>query len=118
MSINVTIATKLYIKLFCEKIGKDSFGNLYYQTKNKDYSGKKKRIVMYKGTVEASKIPALWHAWLHYTIDEAPLDQVHYKWEKTHIPNLTGTEYAYMPPGLGKNKREKATGDYEAWTPY
>jgi NADH:ubiquinone oxidoreductase subunit len=32
---------------------------------------------------------------------------------------LTGTELAYRPPGhaLAGNHRDKATGDYEAWTP-
>ena len=113
----MTFATKLFVRFFCSRIGQDDFGNAYYQSKGKDSSGKYRRLVLYKGLAEASKVPAMWHAWLHYTIDEAPLNQVHYKWEKIHIPNLTGTRYAYAPPGLGNNKRDKATGDYEAWTP-
>ena len=35
------------------------------------------------------------------------------------VPNLTGTKAAYRPPGhiLKGGQRDKATGDYEAWTP-
>lgn len=107
----MTIGTKLYIKFFCEKIGTDRFGNIYYQSK----CPKKKRLVYYNGKAEGSKIPPLWNAWLHYTVDEVPENQVHYyNWEKVHIPNLTGTEYAYFPKGI---KNCKKTGSYESWTP-
>lgn len=107
----MTIGTKIYIKFFCQKVGSDRFGNIYYQTKG----SKKKRLVYYKGKPEASKIPALWNAWLHYTVDELPENQIHcYSWEKTHIPNLTGTEYAYFPKGL---KNNRVIGSYEPWAP-
>lgn len=112
----MNFSTRLYIKLFCKELGRDDSGNRYYQTKSKDSSGKYRRFVVYKGLTEASKVSAMWNAWLHYTIDEAPLNKVHYTWEKAHIPNLTGTDYAYTPPGLN-GKRNKATGDYEPWAP-
>ena len=34
-------------------------------------------------------------------------------------PNHTGTNAAYLPPGhdLRGGKRDRATGDYEAWQP-
>ena len=40
-------------------------------------------------------------------------------WEKDHHPNLTGTVYAYRPTGslALHEKRQAATGDYEAWSP-
>jgi NADH:ubiquinone oxidoreductase subunit len=40
-------------------------------------------------------------------------------WEKPHIPNLTGTIAAYRPSGAISRggERQRATGDYEAWTP-
>lgn len=114
----MTFSTRLFVKLFCSKIGQDLFGNDYYQTKYKTPSGKHKRLVLYKGLTEASKIPALWNAWLHYTIDEAPLNEVHYNnWEKPHIPNLTGTKYAYTPLEIDNKLGKKASGDYQAWTP-
>ena len=39
--------------------------------------------------------------------------------EKPHIPNMTGTPAAYRPPGstLGRGKRPRVTGDYQAWKP-
>jgi len=116
-----SLGTKIFIKFFCKAMGKDQFGNCYYQTKQKDGSGKFKRIVMYNGIEDASKIPALWHAWLHYTIDELPQNQLHYNWEKIHVPNLTGTDWSYLPSGcknsLTNGIRRKTTGDYQAWKP-
>lgn len=116
-----TIGTKIFIKLFCLSVGQDQFGNSYYQTKKKGSTGKYKRLVIYNGIEDASKIPALWHAWLHYTVDDIPLNQIKYNWEKTHVPNLTGTDYAYFPDGYkeisnGEIKRN-ANGNYQAWKP-
>ena len=44
---------------------------------------------------------------------------VHRAWQLPHIPNTTGTEAAYRPPGhtLEGGHRARATGDYQAWTP-
>jgi NADH:ubiquinone oxidoreductase subunit len=38
---------------------------------------------------------------------------------REHVPNLTGTDRAYRPPGhtLQGGRRDRATGDYEPWTP-
>ena len=52
-----------------------------------------KRWVMFNGEIEASKIPPHWHAWLHKSIDEPPLNYSHkYSWQKDHKPNMTGTK--------------------------
>ena len=116
----MNIGTAIYTWLNGREIGQDQFGNRYYEHKSEAAAGyKRKRWVMYKGIVEASKVPAEWHAWLHYTA-EAPLDTDNdFEWQKEHLPNLTGTRYAYRPPGhvLEGGKRDAATGDYEAWTP-
>ena len=104
-------------------IGEDSFGNRYFEardTKN-SYDGRKRRWITYKGYADASKVPAEWHGWLHHTFDEpptvAPLKVR--SWEKPHLPNLTGTPYAYRPKGsiAGDGERARAVGDYQAWTP-
>jgi len=90
----------------------DGFGNRYYQ---------ERRWVIYNGEAEASRVPPEWHAWLHYTIDEPPLVSgvPPRDWHKPHQPNQTGTGEAYRPPGhlLAGGRRDKATGDYEPWTP-
>jgi NADH:ubiquinone oxidoreductase subunit len=97
-------------------VGKDDFGNRYYQTKDG-----KRRWVIYVGTVEASRVPPEWHGWLHHTFAlpptvDAPKPRA---WEAPHQPNLTGTSAAYHPDGSlwAEGKRPPATGDYEAWRP-
>jgi NADH:ubiquinone oxidoreductase subunit len=66
-------------------------------------------------------VPAEWHGWLHHRSAEPPtvVAPVHRSWQKPHIPNRTGTEAAYRPPGhtLEGAHRARATGDYQAWTP-
>jgi NADH:ubiquinone oxidoreductase subunit len=102
-------------------IGQDEQGNRYFEDRKVNHHGRKRRWVLYKGEPEASKVPPEWHGWLHYGM-EAPLakDSAYHKsWVKPHQANLTGTAMAYRPPGhqLEGGKRDKATGDYEAWTP-
>ena len=102
-----------------EQVGEDSFGNLYYQQR-KSSKGRRRRWVIYNGKDEASAVPAEYHAWLHYTIDEFPSNPTPRRpWMSEHEPNHTGTELAYRPPGhvLQGGQREKATGDYQAWSP-
>ena len=113
----MTIATKLHTLFNGKLIGKDQFGNRYFEHKRLQVSGKKKRWVLYKGKAEPSKVPAAWHGWLHYTIDNIPEER--YAWQKEHLPNLTGTTLAYHPAGhpQGGGKRSKTTSDIEAWNP-
>ena len=89
------------IKLSAKKIGEDEFGNQYFQ--NKDG----KRLVVYNGIAEASKIPAEWHGWIHYSTNITPTcANIHkFSWQKIHLPNLTGTKNAYSP----KNSSAKKT---------
>ncbi|HEY1614822.1 MAG TPA: NADH:ubiquinone oxidoreductase subunit NDUFA12 [Rhizomicrobium sp.] len=97
-------------------VGRDNFGNRYYQ----DRAGKR-RWVLYNGTVDASRVPAEWHGWLHHTFREPPtVAPPRIKsWEKEHVPNLTGTSLAYRPAGslAATGQHAPATGEYEAWKP-
>lgn len=114
----------LWIKLLTwfkgERVGEDNFGNRYYRQKRLE-NGQERRWVIYKGLPEASKVPAEWHGWLHYIEKDPPTLKTleKWSWEKKHLPNLTGTPYAYYPPGhfFAGGKRDSATGDYEAWSP-
>lgn len=111
--------TSLYTLFFGKLIGNDSFGNKYYERKGKRY-GHDQRWVTYRGAVDPSKVPAEWHGWLHHVDDCPPTDAYKkYSWQKPHQQNLTGTGGAYYPPGsiLSGGKRDKATGDYQAWRP-
>ncbi len=103
-------------------VGEDQFGNRYYHGRKVSANGRRRRWVIYSnGDDEASRVPPEHHAWLHYTIDEFPDDTVSKRreWQEEHLPNMTGTPDAYRPPGhsLMGGKRDKATGDYQAWSP-
>ena len=108
-----TIGTKLFTLLTGSKVGQDEFGNRYFTNK------KGRRWVIYKGISEASKVPAEWHRWLHKTTDAIPQDVKKYDWEKSHLPNLTGTIHSHAPSGHASKggKRAKVAGDYQAWKP-
>ena len=102
-----TLGTRLTILFFGKFVGKDNFGNKYYQTK------KGKRFVIYNGEVDASKIPTEWYSWMHFTPNK--IENNHelkkYDWQKPHKHNLTGTDSAYYP-NKNKNAIEKK---YKSW---
>ena len=121
-----TIGTRLFTWLHGEDVGRDADGNRYYRHKKggTTMSGslqKERRWVIYAGEDEASRVPPEWHCWLHHTTDKTPPadGNPRFFWMKDHVPNLTGTDQAYLPPGhtLRGGKRDRATGDYEPWTP-
>ena len=56
-----TIGTKIKTVLFGKFVGKDCFGNKYYESKNN------KRWVIYADEIDASKIPVEWYSWIHFT---------------------------------------------------
>ena len=105
-------------------IGEDDYGNSYYEARDASdsYDGRKRRWVIYRGYAEASKVPAEWHGWLHYTFDEpptvAPLTRK--VWEKDHMPEphrhdrWPGGRRARSPAAASG---QAASGDYEAWRP-
>jgi NADH:ubiquinone oxidoreductase subunit len=102
-------------------VGEDSQGNQFFEERRPSLEGRKRRYVKYKGLAEASRVDANWHGWMHYTIDEPPTASARkpYAWEKPHAANLTGTVKAYRPKGslARSGVRERATSDYEAWSP-
>lgn len=115
----MTIGTRLFTRLRGREVGRDRFGNVYYEERRARQGHRQRRWVMYAGAVDASEVPPEWHAWLHYTLD-APLSETkRYAWQQEHQPNLTGTPAAYRPPGhdLEGGRRARATGDYQAWSP-
>ena len=114
------LGTLFYTWVRGDQVGTDEFGNRYYRSKGKKLQGRERRWVLYKGEVEASRIPPEWHAWLHHTCEEPPLGaRPEIPWEKPHLANQTGTSGAYRPGGsvLSDQERQKSGGDYQAWTP-
>lgn len=119
--VMTTLVTWVTTLLHGRRVGKDSFGNIYYEERKTPKQRRKRRWVVYNGVDEASRVPPLWHAWLHYTIDAPPDESAERgpAWQKAHVPNVTGTAQAYRPPGhtLQGGRRAKATGDYDPWIP-
>ncbi len=110
-----TLATRFNTWRFGEKVGEDASGNIYYRSTDD------RRWVIYNGAIDASRIPAGWHGWIHHRTDVAPSDEAYAMrdWELPHQPNMTGTMGAYRPKGAigNQTKRPDTTGDYEAWSP-
>jgi NADH:ubiquinone oxidoreductase subunit len=111
----MTIGTRLFTWWRGELVGTDAFGNSYYRDKRKGG----RRWVLYNGPAEASMVPADWHGWLHYTVQDPPTEAPPLPWQKQHEPNLTGTPQAYKPSGAvdRSGRHAPATGDYEPWRP-
>lgn len=125
---HVTIGTRLLTWLRGKFVGEDEYGNRYYcepsqrdAKSNAKNNGRERRWVIYAGDAEGSKVPPVWHAWLHHTTDQVPDagTLARRPWQKSHQPNLTGTAAAYRPSGSVQRggRRARATGDYEPWTP-
>ncbi len=116
-----TLSTKLYTKARGRLVGKDEFGNEYYEDRkaNGPALRKPRRWVIYNGYAEASKVPPEWFGWLHYTVDIPPNEESYHRkpWEKPYVENTTGTRLAYRPPGslAGEMRRPKTDGDYQSW---
>lgn len=105
-----------------QRVGTDVLGNKYYRAKPRPGYKRERRWVIYKGDVDASKVPPEWHGWLHHQTNDVPepgAESFRRPWQKPHQPNMTGTNQAYRPPGhiLKGGQRDKATGDYKAWSP-
>ena len=102
-----TIGTRLFTIFFGKYVGKDSFGNKYYQNKSGN------RWVIYKDEIDASKIPNEWFSWMHFTKNK--IEKNHklekYNWQKPHQPNMTGSDKAYYP---NKNK-DVTKKKYKTW---
>lgn len=115
----MNLGTWLFTLLKGGRVGADADGNIYYQERRPRAGYRVLRWVAYAGAPEASRVPPEWHAWLHYTTDAPLAERARRPWEKPHLPNATGTPAGYRPPGhdYRGGARQRATGDYEAWTP-
>tara|TARA_B100001121_G_scaffold300675_1_gene310773 strand:+ start:2072 stop:2434 length:363 start_codon:yes stop_codon:yes gene_type:complete len=103
-----TLGTRLQTIFFGNFVGEDEFGNKYYENKKR-----KKRWVIYKGEIEATKIPVDWYSWIHFIKNK--IEETHelkkYDWQKKHLSNQTGTEKAYNPQKNQDANKKK----YKSW---
>ena len=109
-----TLGTAIFSRRHGTKVGEDPLGNLYFE-------GKGRRWVMYAGSNDVSRVPPDWYAWLTRQIDDVPDKALPPapKFLREPTPNLTGTPAAYRPSGaLEKGaRRQRSSGDYQAWSP-
>lgn len=115
----MTIGTRLFTWFAGRAVGSDPAGNIYYEERRARSGARARRWVIYAGLPEASAVAPEWHGWLHHMIEEPLSIESRRPWQKAHIPNMTGTPFAYRPPGhdYRGGKTPSATGDYESWTP-
>lgn len=112
--------TRIHLIFFARFIGEDEYRNKYFQSnKRKDYLSRYKRFCIFNGKVEASKIPAEWHSWMHYNA-EAPISYKKQFWMKSHTPVLTGTVYAFTPnsnssTNIYEKTNAKKNQNYTPW---
>ena len=105
-----TIGTFIYTLFTGKFAGADQFGNKYY------FNSQGKRWVIYKSSVESSKIPPEWHLWIHFLTRNIPSNSLNkFSWQKQHEENLTGTERAYKPEGSLTSVNKKNIKKYETW---
>ena len=100
-----TLGTRIQTLLFGKFVGKDSFGNKYYENR----SGK--RWVVYSGEIEATKISSDWYSWIHHINNkiEKSKDIKKYEWQKPSQPNKTGTNESYHPNKENNEIKQKYT---------
>lgn len=110
---------EFFIKRSCDFVGQDQFGHRYFVARNKNGTQKPRRYVIYKGIKEPSKVPPMWHGWLHYLTDTVPLNSKDndYEWQKKPLPNLTGTKNAYLSLNAHDKAQVRALEDYTPWKP-
>jgi NADH:ubiquinone oxidoreductase subunit len=87
------IIDKIINRIFAKEVGRDNFGNRYFKSNFKDYLGRKRRIVEYKGLADPTKIESSWYSWIHFLNDEIPINNANrYSWQKARQQNNTGTK--------------------------
>lgn len=108
-----TIGTRVWSYFNGIHVGSDEQGNIYYRN-TKDT----KRWVIYRGIIESTRINPEWNNWLRYTSLSKPTDKEKYNWQKTHLPNQTGTDDAYDPKkNETKTNLIEKKDDYNKWSP-
>ena len=99
-----TFGTRLNTIFFGKFVGKDEFGNKYYENKKE-----KKMDYLFK-EIEATKIPVEWYSWMHSMKNK--IEKTHelkkkYNWQKNHLSRkFTGTDKAYYPKKIKMVQKE------------
>ena len=69
-------------------------------------NSRERRFIIYKGIVEASKVPQEWKCMAYHVSNDLPKKLLK-PWMKDHLPNMTGTPYAYEYKDQKKSDKVK-----------
>ena len=61
----MSLRTWIYTLVNGALVGRDEFGNRYFRGRGRKLNGRERRWVIYKGEIDASKIPNEWYSWIH-----------------------------------------------------
>jgi NADH:ubiquinone oxidoreductase subunit len=107
------------------EVGRDEFGNVYYESKEYFYDDWRMAldqnllvvVIMFnlsrdrwidynRRDYDASQVPPEWHHWLHHTTDIPPSTTTYRerKFHSSHCENLSGTAKEYVPYSTTKEK--------------
>ncbi len=100
----MSFINNLLIGIFSKEIGQDQFGNRYYVNNTQDYLRRFRRQVIYNGAANATKIPPMWHAWLHYMTDQLPNSEDRFVWQQEYSPHISGAPLGPKVVGLTGDK--------------
>lgn len=100
-------------------VGQDCFGNRYFEERFLFSRPRRhpRRWVDYKGRPDGSAVPPEWFGWLHFAYERPLTKTARHPWQKTYIPNQTGTDQAYRPHAYNENPDSCTSKDYESWRP-
>ena len=105
-----TLGTFIYTLIFGKYVGLDEFGNKYYS------NSAGKRWVIYRDSIESTKIPPEWYLWIHFLEKNKSSNNItKFFWQKKHRENLTGTKEAHKPEGSLSSNSKKNMKKYETW---
>ena len=108
-----TLGTRISTYLNGTLAGVDNKGNKYFRNK-KDT----KRWVIYSDVVESTQVNPEWNNWLRFTSKVKVSEKEKHRWQKNHLPNQTGTKYAYDPEKNNiHDSSKKRNDDYTKWSP-
>ena len=112
-----TVGTAFFTWKRGKLVGLDTQGNRYYVDKaGRVINSKIRRWVIFNGDIEASRVPAEWHGWLHYTVDDIPNDDmIRKKWQRSHQMNMTGMKL--VDHDQKDTSNQPSSSDYIAWKP-
>ncbi len=111
---NQTLGTKLFTFIRGKQVGTDNENNKFYVHKKNS----QKRWIIYNGLMDASRIPAEWHDWLHHRTDEIPNESdKKLNWYKMHKENSTGTNESYSPNASKDKEPAILKKNYKPWRP-